>query len=196
MSGVSDGDRLFRRPLRTTRGPADARTARNLGIATDAVIIEIEVLGELDGQLISFEAHRFRADHVLTLPFAFLVGFSIVDALQATGISRRLATTRLLARLPNESEARHLELSVLTPILQMERVHVDIGGTPVHYSVSVFPADRIEIVSPAPDVTSAGSLPESGASAAGASGKGSPVRPGRANSGTSREGVRKKCRSS
>ena len=147
ITATSDGDGLHRRLIRATRGPADERTAKDLGIVAATTIIEIEALSEVDDAPMSFEVHRFRADRLLTLPYAFLLGLSMLDALEAIGINQRSAAiTRLSARLPSDSEALYLEQSVGAPVLQVERVHVGAEGSPVHCSTSVFPADRIQVV--------------------------------------------------
>jgi DNA-binding GntR family transcriptional regulator len=96
----------------------------------------------------SFEVHRFRAEQFLTLPYAFLVGLSIAEAFEASGIGeRKPVATRLLARLPSDSEARYLKQPVSAPVLQVDRVHAGAGGSLVHCSTSVFPANRVEVVS-------------------------------------------------
>jgi GntR family transcriptional regulator, phosphonate transport system regulatory protein len=54
--------------------------------------------------------------------------------------------TRLLARLPSEREARHLEQSPSRPVLQSEAVNVDSAGRPTHHSLAVFAGDRVQMI--------------------------------------------------
>lgn len=161
VSAASEGDEFHRRVIRSMRSPANSRTAKNLEIAPGTAVIEIETLAELGGSPISFEVHRFRAERCLTLPYAFLLGLSITDAIEACGIGKRKpVVTRLLARLSSEAEARYLEQPVSALVLQMERVHTDTTGTPVHCSTSIFPADRVQVVSELLDPTIACCNPE------------------------------------
>lgn len=149
ISAASErGDEFRRRLIRATQSPANAQTAMDFRIAPGVAVIEIETLAELDSTPMSFESHRFRAERFLTLPYAFLLGLSIASAIEASGIGEcKPVVTRLLARLPNEGEASYLEQPVSAPVLQVERVYADAGGSPVHCSTSVFPADRVEVVS-------------------------------------------------
>jgi len=148
LNVTNDGDGLHRRLIRAMRGTAGTQIAKDLRVAPATTIIEIEVLGEADDAPVSFEVHRFRTDRLLTLPYAFLLGLSMADALEAIGLGQRLpAITRLLARLPSDNEARHLEQAASMPVLQIERLHVDMDGVPIHCSTSVYAADRAQVIS-------------------------------------------------
>jgi GntR family transcriptional regulator, phosphonate transport system regulatory protein len=161
LNVTNDGDGLHRRLIRATRGTAGTQIAKDFGIAVTAAIIEIETVAEFAGAALNFEVHRFRADRGLTLPYAFMLGLSIADAFKASGTgNRKLVAARLSARLSSDAEARYLEQAASLPVLQIERVHVDARGVPVHCSTSIFPADRIEVVLPTPNVIDTGHLPE------------------------------------
>ncbi len=54
--------------------------------------------------------------------------------------------TRLLARLPTEREARHLEQPASRPVLQTEAMNVDAEGVPIQRSTTVFAGDRVQIL--------------------------------------------------
>ena len=159
LNVMDEGDGLHRRLIRATRGTADGQIAKDFGVAITAAIIEIETVAEFDGAPLNFEVHRFRADRVLTLPYAFLLWLSIADAFKASGIGKcTLVAARLSARLSSEAEARYLEQAPARPVLQIERVHVDARGVPVHCSTSVFPADRIDVMLQRPDAPDSGCM--------------------------------------
>jgi GntR family transcriptional regulator, phosphonate transport system regulatory protein len=133
--------------ISATRGAADAATAQDLGLELDAVIVEIETLGRADGVPVSYAVHRFPAERFAALPEAFASTYSITAALAACGVedyTRR--TTRLLARMPSEREARHLEQPVSRPVMQAESVNIDVRGVPIQRSLTVFSGDRVQVV--------------------------------------------------
>jgi len=133
--------------ISTAHGVADAATAQDLALPDGAAVVEIETVGRADGVPVSYAIHRFPAERFAGLPDAFAATLSITAALSACGVAdytRR--TTRLLARLPNELEARYLEQSPSRAILQAESVNIDTRGTPIQRSTTVFAGDRVQIV--------------------------------------------------
>jgi GntR family transcriptional regulator, phosphonate transport system regulatory protein len=147
--GREPGHRL----IGTRQGPADAATARDLGLAPGAPVIEIETLGRADGMPVSYALHWFPAERFAALPEAFAASGSITAALKACGVAdytRRV--TRLLARLPSDLEAQHLDQPAARPVLQTESVNVDLEGVPIQRSVTVFSGDRVQMVVAADEV--------------------------------------------
>lgn len=135
------------RLIGATRGPADAATAQDLGLAPGAPIVEIAAVGEVDGAPVSYAVHRFPADRFAALPEAFADSRSITAALAACGVAdytRR--TTRLLARMPDAREARFLAQPVSRPVLQSDSVNIDAEGVPIQRSITIFSGDRVQIV--------------------------------------------------
>jgi GntR family phosphonate transport system transcriptional regulator len=133
--------------LSNAQGPADAMTARDLGLAPGAPVIEIETLGHADGVPVSYALHRFPAERFAALPDVLAKTVSITSALAACGVddyTRRV--TRLLARLPSDLEALHLEQPASRPVLQTEAVNIDVRGVPIQRSVTVFAGDRVQMV--------------------------------------------------
>lgn len=126
---------------------ADEPTARDLALRRGARVVQIETLGEADGVALSYGVHSFPAKRFATLPAAFAATGSITAALARCGINdytRKL--TRLLARLPNEREARHLGQPAARPVLQTEAVNIDAKGMPIQRSLVVFSGDRVQMV--------------------------------------------------
>lgn len=135
------------RLLSATRGAADAVTARELRLANGAEVIEIEALGHADGVPVSYAVHRFPANRFAALPDEFAASGTITAALAACGVvDYTRQTTRLLARLPSEREARHLEQPVSRPVLQTESINIDGRGVPIQRSTTVFAGDRVQIL--------------------------------------------------
>jgi GntR family transcriptional regulator, phosphonate transport system regulatory protein len=133
--------------LATWRIPADAATARDLGLAVGAPVIELETLGRADGVPISYAKHCFPAERFAALPDAFAATGSITAVLKACGVAdytRRV--TRLVARLPSEQEALHLEQPAARPVLHSEAINIDPDGVPIQRSVTVFSGDRVQVI--------------------------------------------------
>ncbi|HXO03541.1 MAG TPA: phosphonate metabolism transcriptional regulator PhnF [Stellaceae bacterium] len=132
--------------ISTTRGVADAATTQDLGLDPGAPIIEIETLGRADGVPVNYAVHRFPAERFAALPEAFAATLSVTAALAACGVSDYTRhTTRLLARMPSQLEARYLEQPSSRPVLQAESVNVDLEGIPIQRSLTVFSGDRVQI---------------------------------------------------
>lgn len=126
---------------------ADPATARDLALRRNAKIMQLETLGEADGVALSYAIHRFPATRFAVLPAAFAETGSITMALARCGVADYTRkVTRLLARLPDMREARHLGQPIARPVLQAEAVNIDTGGVPIQRSVSVFAGDRVQIV--------------------------------------------------
>jgi GntR family phosphonate transport system transcriptional regulator len=126
--GREPGHRL----LGHSQHPADAATARDLGLKPGAAVVEMETVSHADGVPVSYAVHRFPAARFAALPEAFAATRSITAALAACGVAdytRRV--TRLLARMPNDIEALHLEQPLSRPVLHTEAVNIDPQGVPV-----------------------------------------------------------------
>jgi GntR family transcriptional regulator, phosphonate transport system regulatory protein len=142
-----EGREPAHRLIQVSQREADAATAQCLGLAPGAEIIEIETVSEADGIPLSVSTHRFPARRFAGLPEAFARTPSITGALAACGVTdytRRV--TRLLARMPTESEAHYLEQPLLRPVLQAESVNDDDAGAPIQRSISVFAGDRVQMI--------------------------------------------------
>ncbi len=135
------------RLLTARRVAADPTTSTELRLVSGAEIIEIEAVGHADGVPVSYAIHRFPAERFAALPDVFAASNSITAALAACGVADYTRqATRLLARLPNETEARYLEQPASRPVLQTEAVNIDTAGVPIQRSTTVFAGDRVQIL--------------------------------------------------
>jgi GntR family transcriptional regulator, phosphonate transport system regulatory protein len=141
------GHEARHRLISATRSLADAPTAQDLGLPRGARIVEIESVGQVDGEPVSYALHRFPAERFAALPEAFAQSLSITAALAACGVSDYTRhTTRLLSRMPSDREAHYLEQPISRPVLQADAVNVDLQGVPIQRSITVFSGDRVQIV--------------------------------------------------
>src|SRR5579863_3792227 len=99
-------------------GPADPATAQELRLRPGDEIVVLETLGRADGIPVSYALHHFPAARFAALPESFIRTGSITAALNSCGVAdytRRI--TRLLARMPSELEAHHLQQPASRPVL-------------------------------------------------------------------------------
>jgi GntR family phosphonate transport system transcriptional regulator len=141
--GREPGHRL----LGSRQSIADVATARDLGLAPDSPIVEIEAVSFADNVPVSHALHRFPVPRFAALPEAFATSLSITAALAACGVddyTRRI--TRLIARMPSETEALYLEQPVARPVLHTEAVNIDPQGVAIQRTIAVFSGDRVQAV--------------------------------------------------
>ena len=149
-----EGHEPRQRLIASTRSAADYAIARDLELPLGAPIVEIETVGQADGVPVSYARHAFPAERFAALPEAFAATLSVTAALAACGVvdyTRRM--TRILARLPDDTEAAHLEQPLSRPVLQSEAVNVDPQGVPIQRSTTVFAGDRVQAVVSADDAS-------------------------------------------
>jgi GntR family phosphonate transport system transcriptional regulator len=135
------------RLVASTRGEADDAVARDLDVAPGTPIVEIESVGQAGDVIVSYARHIFPADRFAALPDAFAATPSITAALAACGITdytRRV--TRMLARMPSDSEAFYLEQPMSRPVLHTESVNIDPKGVPIQRSTTIFSGDRVQVI--------------------------------------------------
>jgi len=135
------------RLISVARIRADSLAAAELEIPPGAELLQLETLGSADGVNLSYAVHSFPAARFEALPAAFAEKGSITAALAVCGVAdytRRVS--RILARSPSEREARHLDVPLSRPVLQVEAVNVDPEGRPVERATTIFAGDRVQIV--------------------------------------------------
>jgi GntR family phosphonate transport system transcriptional regulator len=142
--GLSGSHRL----LSAAPATASPALAADLGLKEGASVLRLETLGLADEVTLSYAIHNFPLPRFAGLEECARAD-SLTEAMAALGVTdytRRV--TRLLARLPTATEARHLNQSPHRPVLQADAVNVDADGTPTHHSLTVFAGDRVQMVVP------------------------------------------------
>jgi GntR family phosphonate transport system transcriptional regulator len=143
----SQGREPSQRLIAVATVTSDEATARDLELPPAAAVVRIETIGSADGIVLTYGVHSFPAERFEALPAAFAEFGSITAALASCGVSyyaRKL--TRLVARLPSELEARHLDQPSSRPVLQAEAVNVDAAGATIQRSVTLFAGDRVQMI--------------------------------------------------
>jgi GntR family transcriptional regulator, phosphonate transport system regulatory protein len=141
--GREPGHRLLSAGLTTVSGSI----AADLELADGAPVLRLETLSIADGVPMSYGVHELPLPRFAGIDQSYGRVGSLTAALREYGVvdyTRRV--TRLLARLPSEREARHLEQSPSRPVLQSEAVNIDSAGRPTHHSLAVFAGDRVQMI--------------------------------------------------
>ena len=133
--------------LRLAELPADAATARALGLAEGAAVILLERLGLADARPVSLTTHHFPASLGPGLLAALAEAAGISAALAAIGVpDYRRQTTRVTARMPTAAEARLLRIPRARPLLAAENINVDAAGRVVEFGLARYPTPRVQLV--------------------------------------------------
>ncbi|TCT02583.1 phosphonate metabolism transcriptional regulator PhnF [Aquabacter spiritensis] len=145
---VSAGGREpFGRCLGSQVEPADAEVARELGLTEGTSVLCIESMHEADSVPISFGRAYFPLDRCRDLDLVYSATGSLTRALATLGIQDyRRRETRISARAANEREVDVLSLTPGRSVLVLERVDVELDGTPLQWGRSSFVADRVQLV--------------------------------------------------
>ena len=125
---------------------AGPELARHLGIEDGAACYRINTLRQADDRPITFGSHHFPCARFPDLPDKLKGELSISQALASFGCADyRRRTTRVIARLPDASEAAALEQPRSRPILVTESINVDKADIPIEFGIARFAADRVQI---------------------------------------------------
>jgi GntR family phosphonate transport system transcriptional regulator len=126
---------------------ATAPVAQALGLRKGARVLVAELLQEASGQPIGLSTMVFAAARFAGLLEMLAEGRSVTSILQHFGIADYFrARNRITTQMPSEEVARLLQLPRTRPLLHVESVDVDAGGTPIKYGESLFSGDRVQIV--------------------------------------------------
>lgn len=133
--------------LRKATLPADETVAQRLAIPAGAPLALIETLGLVDGIPISLAAHHFPLDRFPDLFKAYDAEQKVTPMLRRLGVADYLRkSTKIISRLPDSYEMRHLRLARTTPVICLESVNVDEQGVPIEFGYSRFSSARVQIV--------------------------------------------------
>lgn len=126
-------------------GPADEQTAKALNLSAGAQVLRLTTLGNADGTVISIGKNYYDAERFQGLGKIVADVGSLSKALKQFGIGQyRRLSTRIVARMPTNTEAHLLRQPKTRPVVVTYAVDVELGGGPIYYGETCFCADRIE----------------------------------------------------
>ncbi|WP_127089652.1 phosphonate metabolism transcriptional regulator PhnF [Aquabacter cavernae] len=145
---VSAGGREpFGRCLGSAVEEAHGEMARELMLAEGAAVLRIDTIHEADGVPISFGRSYFPEARCRDLDLIYSATGSLTRALATLGIQDyRRRETRITGRAANELEQDRLSLAPGRTVLVLERLDVEVNGTPLQWGRSSFAADRVQLV--------------------------------------------------
>lgn len=123
--------------------PADADTARDLGLAVGTPVMHLERVLLADGERIGLESTFMSLDRFGHLRGTYDPTTSLYAAVRASGIELGKATERIETVLASPREAALLECTTSLPLLLLHRRSVDDNDEPIERVRSLYRGDRI-----------------------------------------------------
>uniref|UniRef100_UPI003BAA61F6 phosphonate metabolism transcriptional regulator PhnF n=1 Tax=Stappia sp. TaxID=1870903 RepID=UPI003BAA61F6 len=141
------------RMLSAQNEPAGEVVATALHLSEGDPVIRVELVGEADGTPLSRSTHWFDARRFEALPDALARLGSMTAALRECGVADyRRAQTEISAASASRADRADLALQPGAVVLRTRALNVTGDGSPIQFSLSRFPADRVSLsVSPDPD---------------------------------------------
>ncbi|WP_157124705.1 GntR family transcriptional regulator [Nocardia pseudovaccinii] len=123
--------------------PADADTARDLGLTPGTPVMHLERVLLADGERIGLESTFMPLDRFGHLRDTYDPTTSLYAAVRASGVVLGKATERIETVLASPREAALLECTTALPLLLLHRRSVDQQGAPVERVRALYRGDRI-----------------------------------------------------
>jgi len=143
-----------RRLLQLAELPAPAEVGPHLDLSPGSPVVFALVLGEADGVPISLGRNYYPAQSLPGLaevlrPFLQpdAARLSVTAALRACGVSDyQRQTTRVIARMPSDQEARYLRMPTSGPVLETESLDSNAAGLPLIFAQTAFRASHVQFL--------------------------------------------------
>ena len=133
--------------LEHAREEAMTDLASALGLRPGDPVVRIETLGTADGVPVSRATSWFSETRFPDIAAVFARNNSVTAALREFGVNDYLrASTSIEARHADEVDTRDLRLSPGAIVILTRAVNVDPAGAPIQFSLTRFPADRVELL--------------------------------------------------
>lgn len=129
------------------REAASAEVAEALRLNPGEEVLRLEMRGQADGLPVSRATSWFSAQRFPTIVDIYTETKSVTASLAALGIEDYLrASTGVEARHADEADTEELQLSPGAIVIVTRALNVDPSGAPIQFSITRFPADRVELV--------------------------------------------------
>jgi GntR family transcriptional regulator, phosphonate transport system regulatory protein len=134
-----------RQILGIQRLDADDNVCRHLELPMGSEAFLVESVISVNGQPIGIGRAYYPAGRFPNLPAVMVEHGSTTDALKALGVADyKRKSTLIIGRLPDAKEARLLKIARSRPVLELQKVDVDLSGVPVTFGIGCNSADRIQ----------------------------------------------------
>lgn len=129
------------------REAASAEVAEALRLNPGEEVLRLEMRGQADGLPVSRATSWFSARRFPTIVDIYRETKSVTASLAALGVEDYLrASTGVEARHADEADTEELQLSPGAIVIVTRALNVDPSGAPIQFSITRFPADRVELV--------------------------------------------------
>ncbi len=142
---LDQGREPFGQAVREEEITAPAYVAEALRLPRDEPVYHIVRRGFADNEPINLSNAYYPVKRFPGFDKARRNGLSVSVILSDYGVSDYIRLrTDILVRLPTSEEARQLAQSASQPIILLRKVDVDMKGTPIAYSESIWPSERVQ----------------------------------------------------
>jgi len=126
--------------------PAGERVAEALGLATDAAVLRMETVSEVDGRPLSRGTSWFDTGRFPGFEKAYSKTKSITAALRQFGVDDYVRRSTIVsARHADPADLGDLGLAPGAIVLVTVAVNDDMQGRPIEFAETRFAADRVEL---------------------------------------------------
>jgi GntR family phosphonate transport system transcriptional regulator len=126
---------------------ADHRIAQALGLQPGDGVSFMSTIGEADGIPVSIGQHYFPAARFPGFLDAYRTDMSTSRVFKRYGLDDyRRKSTRVIAALPSEADARLLKQARHAPVLAVESIDTDLEGRPITFHETRFSGERVQFV--------------------------------------------------
>ena len=126
---------------------AENEVARDLRVLPGTLVTVLKTVGLADGIPVNVSTTFCPSARLPGLAELYREHLSLTSVLRQFGISDyQRHTTRVIATMPTDEQAKLLRQSVRDPVLEVESVDVDAAGTPISFSQVRFAGGRVQLV--------------------------------------------------
>ncbi|ARP87735.1 phosphonate metabolism transcriptional regulator PhnF [Bordetella genomosp. 9] len=124
-----------------------ADIAHHLGLARNAALLRVQLLGKAENRTINVSEHFFEEKRFPGFADKLAGIRSVSKTYRHFGIADYTRKwSRITATLPNEETARLLGQPKTRPILKVEALNIDQDGAPLQYSITRFSGDWVQLM--------------------------------------------------
>lgn len=125
----------------------NAEIAQHLGLARNAPILRVQLLGKAETRTVNVSEHYFDEKRFPGFAEKLASAHSISKVYKQFGVADYTRKwSRITAALPSEEIARLLSQPKTRPILQVEALNVDLDLAPLQYGITRFCGDWAQLM--------------------------------------------------
>lgn len=136
-----------RRILSTVQQVASALVCEQLMLEPGSEVLLVESVASVGGRPMGVAQNFYPAARFPTLAAVLHENPSSTDALRSFGVvDYTRKSTCIISRLPTEREAHLLKIARSRPVLEIQKVDIDLAGIPVAFGIGCHSGDRVQLI--------------------------------------------------